>query len=99
MAAVSIGTFIFLTMAEGTRFSKLDDAIKSLNNFRKETKNQICDLNNTVVRFTHVVDQRLEERNVAATRLEVLFGNTTNNFPLRFMKSEVPSFDGTDVYS
>ena len=99
MAAVSIGAFIFLTMAEGTRFSKLDDAIKSLNHFRKETENQIRDLNNTVTRFMHAFDQRLEERNVATMRLEVSSRNTTNNFPLRSMKIEVPHFDGTDVSS
>ena len=84
-------------MAGGTRFSKLDDAIKSLNHFRKETENQIRDLNNTITRFMHAVDQRLEERNVSAPRLEVSSGNTTNNFPLRSMKIEVPRFDGTDV--
>ena len=49
-------------MVEGTRFSKLDDAVKSLNDFRKETENQIHDLNNIITRFMHAVDQRLEER-------------------------------------
>ena len=57
-------------MVEGTRFSKLDDAVKSLNDFRKETENQIRDLNNIITRFMHAVDQRLEERNVDATCLE-----------------------------
>ena len=97
MVAVSIGAFILLTMAEGTRFAKLDDAIKSLNDFRKETENQIRDMNNTITRFMHAIDQRLEERNVVVPRLEASSGNSINNFPLRSMKIEVPHFDGTDV--
>ena len=47
-------------MAEGTRYAKIDDAIKSLNEFRKEAETQICDLNNTITRFMQVVDQRTE---------------------------------------
>ena len=45
-------------MAGGTRFAKLDDAIKSLNDFRKETENQIRDLKTTITRFMHAIDQR-----------------------------------------
>ena len=53
----------------------------------------------------HVVDQRLEERNVAATLLEemattITIGNTNNNsFPHRSMQIDVSHFDGTDVSS
>ena len=47
-------------MAEGTRYAKIDDAIKNLSKFRKETETQIHDLNNTITRFMHVVDQRME---------------------------------------
>ena len=46
-------------MAKGTRYAKIDDAIKSLNEFRKETKTQICDLNNTITRFMQAVNQRI----------------------------------------
>ena len=49
-------------MAEGTRYAKIDDAIKSLNEFRKEVETQIHDLNNTIMKFMQAVDQRLEDR-------------------------------------
>ena len=43
-------------MAEGTRLSKIDEVIKGFTKFRKETDAQICELNNTISRFMHVVD-------------------------------------------
>ena len=49
-------------MAEGTRYAKIDDAIKSLNKFRKETETQIRELNNTITRFMQAVNQRMENR-------------------------------------
>ena len=49
-------------MVEGTRYAKIDDAIKSLNEFRKEAETQIRDLNNTITRFMKVGDQRLHNR-------------------------------------
>ena len=49
-------------MAAGTRYAKIDDAIKSLNEFRKEVETQIRDLNNTIMKFKQAVDQRLEDR-------------------------------------
>ena len=51
---------LFSVMAEGIRFTRIDDV--SLNEFRKETETQIRDLNNTITRFKHIVDQRMEER-------------------------------------
>ena len=92
-------------MAEGTRFAKLDYAIKSLYDFRKKIENQIRDLNKTITRFMHAIDQRLEEKNVAASHLEemtttITTSNTNNNnFPHRSMKIDVPRFDGTDASS
>ena len=49
-------------MAEGTRYAKIDDAIKSLNEFRKEIETKICDLNNTITWFMQVIDQRMENK-------------------------------------
>ena len=49
-------------MAAGTRYAKIDDAIKSLNEFRKEVETQIRDLNNTIMKFKQAIDQRLEDR-------------------------------------
>ena len=43
-------------MAEGTRLSKIDEPIKGFTKFRKETEVQICELDNTISRFMHVVD-------------------------------------------
>ena len=54
--------FPISTMAEGTRYAKIDEAIKSLNEFRKETETQIHDLSNTITRFMQAIDQRMESR-------------------------------------
>ncbi|GFS32864.1 hypothetical protein Acr_00g0025150 [Actinidia rufa] len=59
---LNIGAFIASAMAERTRFAKIDDAIRSLNEFRNEAEIQIRDLNNTISRFIQAVDQRLEDR-------------------------------------
>ena len=50
-------------MADCTTYAKIDDAVKNLNEFRKETKTQIRDLNITITRLMHAIDQRMEERN------------------------------------
>ena len=86
-------------MAEGTRFAKIDDAIRSLDEFRKEAKTQIRDLNNTISRFFQPMDQRLEDRGDSGRRSEEPVVNTShnNNNQYRSMKIEVPRFDGTYV--
>ena len=96
---LNIGAFIASAMAEGTRFTKIDDAIRSLNEFRKEAETQIRDLNNTISRFIQAVDQRLEDRGESVRHSEEPVVNTPhhNNNQCRSMKIEVPRFDGTDV--
>ncbi|XP_057485835.1 fucosyltransferase 2-like [Actinidia eriantha] len=86
-------------MAEGTRFAEIDDAIRSLNEFRKESETQIRDLNNSISRFIQAVDQRLEDRGESVRRSEEPVENTSHNsnHQYRSMKIEVPRFDGTDV--
>ena len=86
-------------MAKGTRYAKIDDAIKSLNELGKETKTQIWDLNNTITRYMHVVDQRMEEVSGPARRADdiqpTVNTSNTNNYQHWSMKIDVPHFDGT----
>ena len=55
----NIGAFIYSIMARGTRFLKIDETIKNLNEFRKETEVQIRELNNIILRFMHAINQRI----------------------------------------
>ena len=55
-------------MAEGTKYAKIDDAIKNLNGFRKKTATQIRDLNDIITRFMYHIDQRMEEMNDSVRR-------------------------------
>ena len=75
------------------------DAIKSLNEFRKETKTQIRDLNNTITRFMQVVGQRMEDRCDLVRHIKEPTVKTShiNNYKHQSMKIDVPHFDGIDV--
>ena len=88
-------------MVEGTRFKKIVEAIKNLNEFGKETKNQIREINNTITRFMHAVNQRLEDRADTATQptdiATTINTYSNNNLPYCSMKIEVCQFDGTYV--
>ena len=66
-------------MAEGIRYAKIYDAIKSCNEFRKETETQIRNLNNMITRFMQVVDQRMEDRGDLVRRTEESEVNTSHN--------------------
>ena len=66
-------------MVEGTRYAKIDDAIKSLSEFRKEIETQICDLNNTITRFMQAIDQRMEDRGDPVRRTKEPTMNTSHN--------------------
>ncbi|GFS41442.1 actin-like ATPase superfamily protein [Actinidia rufa] len=94
-------------MSEGTSYAKIDEAIKSLNEFREETKTQIRDLNNTITRFMLVVDQRMaDSSNHSQHTSDDNFSNTPtftnnnhNNHPFRSMTIDIPHFDGSNVSS
>ncbi|GFS31842.1 hypothetical protein Acr_00g0019490 [Actinidia rufa] len=91
----------------GTSYAKIDEAIKSLNEFREETKTQIRDLNNTITRFMLAVDQRMaDSSNHSQHTSDDNFSNTPtftnnnhNNHPFRSMTINIPHFDGTNVSS
>ncbi|GFY84656.1 hypothetical protein Acr_03g0014300 [Actinidia rufa] len=97
---LNIGAFIAFAMAEGTRYAKIDDAIKSLNEFRKGAETQIHDLSNTIMRFMQAVDQRLEDRgeHIRHTEEPAVNTNHSSNNQYRSMKIDVPRFDGTNIF-
>ena len=88
-------------MSEGTRYAKIDDAIKSLNEFRKEIETQILDIYNTIKRLMQAIDQIIEDRGDSVRHTEEPTMNTShiNNYKHQSMKIDVPHFDGTDVSS
>ena len=76
---LNISAFIASAMAEGTRYLNIDDAIKSLNKFKKKAKTQIRELNNTILRFMQAIDQRLEDRGEPVRCIEEPALNTFHN--------------------
>ena len=88
-------------MVEGTRFTKIDEAIRNLNEFRKETKNQIREINNTISRFMEAMNQRWEDRTDTISRATdiatTVNPHPNNNMLYRSMKIDVPRFDKNDV--
>ena len=97
---LNIGAFITSVMAEGTKYAKIDDAIKSLNEFRIETETQICYLSNTITRFMQAVDQRLEDRGDPVRCIEEPSVNTSqnSNHQYRSIKIDASRFNGTNVF-
>ena len=98
----NIGAFIFISlMAEDTRHAKIDDALRSLNEFRKEIETQIRELNNTITRFMQAVDQRMEHTvdfdRCTENPQTTVQTPKSNNYQHRSIKIDVPRFDGTHV--
>ena len=101
--SLSIITLVFSfsvsLMTEGTRSAKIDDAIKSLNESRKETETQIRDINNTNTRFMQVVDHKMENKidsDIENPQTTIHTPNN-NNYQHRSMKINVPHLDRADV--
>ncbi|GFZ21478.1 arabinanase/levansucrase/invertase [Actinidia rufa] len=88
----NIDTFNASAMAEGTRFAEIDDTIRSLNEFRKESETQIRDLNNSISRFIQAVDQRLEDRGESVRRSEESVVNTTHNSNHQYRSMKIELF-------